>query len=136
MVQLFARVTRIVARAARSPILVTESDAIAPSPSQTDAASALGLSGGVGDKTGAFANRASIGISEPVDTLVLEARQLHADVEAWIESLRLSTLEHERVQVGNRAYAHAMKVSGASAIPITAWRLVRARQQSDLQACR
>lgn len=45
------------------------------------------------------------------DPLVLEARKLNADVDAWIESLQITSLEHERVQVGNRAYAHAMKVS-------------------------
>lgn len=47
---------------------------------------------------------------EPLDPLVAEARLLNNDVDAWIESLKLSTLEHERVQIGNRAYAYAMKV--------------------------
>jgi hypothetical protein len=43
--------------------------------------------------------------------VIYEARSLRDDVDAWIESLQLATLEHERVQVGNRAYAYAMKVS-------------------------
>jgi hypothetical protein len=46
--------------------------------------------------------------------LEMEAGKMNADVDAWIESLQITTLEHERVQVGNRAYAHAMKVSCAS----------------------
>lgn len=45
-----------------------------------------------------------------------EARTLNTDVESWIESLKITTLEHERVQVGNRAYAHAMKVSSLISI--------------------
>jgi hypothetical protein len=49
------------------------------------------------------------------DPLSIEARKLNMDVDAWIESLQLSTLEHERVQVGNRAYAYAMKVGQNSA---------------------
>nr|ODN81204.1 hypothetical protein L203_05710 [Cryptococcus depauperatus CBS 7841] len=49
--------------------------------------------------------------SSPLDEeLTQEAQRLDKDVDAWIESLQLSTLEHERVQVGNRAYAHAMKI--------------------------
>ena len=46
-----------------------------------------------------------------INPLVVEARVLNDDVDAWIESLQLSTLEHERVQVGNRAYAYAIKVN-------------------------
>lgn len=48
---------------------------------------------------------------EPTHAVIMEARALNGDVDAWIESLQLATLEHERVQVGNRAYAYAMKVS-------------------------
>jgi hypothetical protein len=47
---------------------------------------------------------------EPTREIIYEARSLRDDVDAWIESLQLATLEHERVQVGNRAYAYAMKV--------------------------
>lgn len=43
-------------------------------------------------------------------TLQTEAVNLERDIDAWIESLQVGALEHERVQVGNRAYAHAMKI--------------------------
>jgi hypothetical protein len=49
-------------------------------------------------------------VREPTREIIYEARSLRDDVDAWIESLQLATLEHERVQVGNRAYAYAMKV--------------------------
>lgn len=58
----------------------------------------------VGDAT-----REGNGYSDPA--LVMEAQKMDGDVDAWIETLQITTLEHERVQVGNRAYAHAMKVS-------------------------
>lgn len=45
-----------------------------------------------------------------VNALEAEARTLSKDIDCWITSLQLVNLEHERVQVGNRAYAHAMKV--------------------------
>lgn len=51
----------------------------------------------------------------------MEARALNGDVDAWIESLQLATLEHERVQVGNRAYAYAMKVSPLSILLSSRW---------------
>lgn len=103
MVLLFIRLTRLINRLAKSNIKITESAsstssasdpypqfALIPTPSSTSS-----LNGAA-----SFAK----------DSLIKEARQLNKDVDTWIESLQLSTLEHERVQVGNRAYAHAMKV--------------------------
>ncbi|WVO21944.1 uncharacterized protein IAS62_003264 [Cryptococcus decagattii] len=104
MVLLFVRLTRLINRVAKSNIKITElasstssaSDpypqfaSLIPTPSSTS-----GLNG-----TTSFAE----------DSLIKEARQLNKDVDIWIESLQISTLEHERVQVGNRAYAYAMKI--------------------------
>lgn len=110
MVHLFSRLTRLVSRAARSKIRITETDnpgdltLVPPShvPEEPPTTTSAWL---------ASLMKSSAGPSGPVDPLVAEARKLNADVDAWIESLQVSTLEHERVQVGNRAYAHAMKVS-------------------------
>lgn len=103
MVLLFIRLTRLINRLDKSNIKITESAsstssannpfpqfALIPTPSSTSSL----------NDASSFAE----------DSLIKEARQLNKDVDTWIESLQLSTLEHERVQVGNRAYAHAMKV--------------------------
>ncbi|WVQ98653.1 hypothetical protein IAU59_005784 [Kwoniella sp. CBS 9459] len=94
MVLLFTRVTRLLARVNRSSTLITE---LGPTPIPTSS-----------PETSTSLNSSAAAQSE--DPLVREARQLNRDVDAWIESLQLSTLEHERVQVGNRAYAYAMKI--------------------------
>jgi hypothetical protein len=96
MVHLFSRLTRLVARVDRSEVAITESDNGAdgerpPTPTTAWLSSLMKASG-------------------TMLPIVAEARKLNADVDAWIDSLQLSTLEHERVQVGNRAYAFAMKV--------------------------
>lgn len=131
MVHLFNRLTRLLARVQRSKATITETDAVedlvpsqdrqrhsqspnaSPTKTREDASAPnslgiIGLDGGArGKDTKASASR----LAKPVDPLVREARQLNEDVDAWIDSLQLATLEHERVQVGNRAYAHTMKVS-------------------------
>lgn len=124
MVHLFNRLTRLLSRVQRSPqTIITESDAqILPSLSgsaadtQRSGSNSLGikLDGGADSPNGSNGTNATgRGRSDGTDPLVLEARKLNDDVDAWIESLQLATLEHERVQVGNRAYAHTMKVSTA-----------------------
>ncbi|WVQ78018.1 hypothetical protein IAT38_000099 [Cryptococcus sp. DSM 104549] len=125
MVLLFARLTRLVSRVAKTNAIISESDSAAPvtattasadgyppllssliptpsstpGPTPTSAAAAASANGHLGGVNG-----------YTEESLGKEARQLNKDVDAWIESLQLSTLEHERVQVGNRAYAHAMKI--------------------------
>lgn len=86
MVHLFSRLTRLLSRTKYSSLDFTEAD----------------------NQYEAGANSTPKVTTEP---LILEARKLNDDVDAWIESLTVASLEHERVQVGNRAYAHAMKVS-------------------------
>ncbi|KAK8869887.1 hypothetical protein IAR55_000455 [Kwoniella newhampshirensis] len=121
MVLLFARLTRLISRVAKSPLLVTESDSPLPvaesdptaishingtfTPTAVNLIPSLG--GGVIPSTQKTAAPTTAFGDDP---LVAEARQLNKDVDSWIDSLQLSTLEHERVQVGNRAYAHAMKI--------------------------
>lgn len=128
MVHLFNRLTRLLARVQRSKAVITETDAVeelvptqdkhrhsqspnvSPTARDDPAPNSLGirLDGGSGDRD----IKPSVPRpSKQVDPLVREARQLNEDVDAWIDSLQLATLEHERVQVGNRAYAHTMKVS-------------------------
>jgi hypothetical protein len=46
----------------------------------------------------------------PPDELVEDATRLKLDLDGWIESLSTTT-SHERVHAGDRAYAHAMRVS-------------------------
>lgn len=91
MVHLFSRLTRLIARVSKSGKTMTEADLPSSELESTSALSSL--------------------LNFSLDPLEIEARQLDSDVNAWIESLQLATLEHERVQVGNRAYAYAMKVS-------------------------
>ncbi|WWD15837.1 hypothetical protein CI109_100261 [Kwoniella shandongensis] len=121
MVLLFARLTRLISRVAKSPVLITESDSPLPLPSSASTPG-TGIESGFTPTTGNLLPSlngsvipTSRSTSTPLSTfgedpLVTEARQLNKDVNAWIDSLQLSTLEHERVQVGNRAYAHAMKI--------------------------
>ncbi|WVQ71577.1 hypothetical protein IAR50_001117 [Cryptococcus sp. DSM 104548] len=95
MVLLLNRLTRLVNRVAKAGTIITEQ------PSSSNAG------------PGAFIHtpNSTPGINPASDeALITEARQLNKDVDIWIESLQMSTLEHERVQVGNRAYAHAMKI--------------------------
>lgn len=96
MVHLFSRLTRLISRVSRftSPIPETGS----PPPPLTEQDPSV----------------KSKSIREPTREIIYEARSLRDDVDAWIESLQLATLEHERVQVGNRAYAYAMKVGLSS----------------------
>ncbi|EIW69623.1 hypothetical protein TREMEDRAFT_68786 [Tremella mesenterica DSM 1558] len=122
MVQLFARITRLLARVTRSTTIITEADplalssphtALGPSPiSPSESSSAVSA---ILESTSSIPiaitpSALSLMAFGGIDPLVVEARQLKNDVDAWIESLKLTTLEHERVQVGNRAYAHAMKI--------------------------
>lgn len=88
MVHLFSRLTRLISRVSRFSKSIPESGS-PPAPTSEQ------------DKS----------TREPTREVIFEARSLRDDVDAWIESLQLATLEHERVQVGNRAYAYAMKVS-------------------------
>jgi len=96
MVHLFSRLTRLISRVSRfsSPIPETGS----PPPPLTEQDPSV----------------KSKSTREPTREIIYEARSLRDDVDAWIESLQLATLEHERVQVGNRAYAYAMKVGLSS----------------------
>jgi len=96
MVHLFSRLTRLISRVSRftSPIPETGS----PPPPLTEQDPSI----------------KSKSMREPTREIIYEARSLRDDVDAWIESLQLATLEHERVQVGNRAYAYAMKVGLSS----------------------
>jgi hypothetical protein len=98
MVHLFSRLTRLIARVKKSGRNITEADLPSSDPETNSALSSL--------------------LNFSLDPLEIEARQLNSDVNAWIESLQLATLEHERVQVGNRAYAYAMKVGSASLLVI------------------
>lgn len=93
MVHLFARLTRLIARVKKQNKSITEADLPSNDPATNSALSSL--------------------LNFSLDPIEIEARQLNSDVNAWIDSLQLATLEHERVQVGNRAYAFAMKVSGS-----------------------
>ena len=77
MVHLFARLTRLLFRVAKSNVVFKLPDT------------------------------SSVSVDDP---LVLEANKLNSDVDAWIENLQLTSMEHDRIQVGNRAYAYAMKV--------------------------
>ena len=88
MVHLFSRLTRLISRVSRFSKSIPESGSPPPPTSEQGK-----------------------GTREPTREVIFEARSLRDDVDAWIESLQLATLEHERVQVGNRAYAYAMKVS-------------------------
>lgn len=88
MVHLFSRLTRLISRVSRFSKSIPESGSPPPPTTEQDK-----------------------GTREPTREVIFEARSLRDDVDAWIESLQLATLEHERVQVGNRAYAYAMKVS-------------------------
>lgn len=106
MVLLFVRLTRLINRIAKSNIKISElaSSTSSASDPYPQFASLIPTPSSTSSLNGAttFAE----------DSLIKEARQLNKDVDTWIESLQLSTLEHERVQVGNRAYAYAMKVRG------------------------
>ncbi|WVR05106.1 hypothetical protein IAU60_002118 [Kwoniella sp. DSM 27419] len=121
MVLLFTRVTRLLARASRSKITITESETtldarLTSGRGGPDCYARPGLAGSQpGSTDKGPGHSAGLGLSpgeaaDYDDPLAIEARQLNQDVDAWIESLQLSTLEHERVQVGNRAYAYAMKI--------------------------
>ncbi|ORY33748.1 fungal-specific transcription factor domain-domain-containing protein, partial [Naematelia encephala] len=112
MVHLFSRLARLLSRVSRCSTIITESD------SPTDnmmLSSVVPMNTGVIDPLLPISSLISSMInptnSSATDAaLIAEARLLNSDVDAWIESLQLSTLEHERVQIGNRAYAYAMKI--------------------------
>lgn len=100
MVHLFSRLTRLVSRVDKADAKISEIDV----PDTTRASRPP-------TPTSAWLSSLMKTTDGPCnDPLSIEARKLNSDVDAWIESLQLSTLEHERVQVGNRAYAYAMKV--------------------------
>lgn len=106
MIHLFSRLVRLLSRLSRSKVRITELDSpgdvtLAPEPKAETP-----------DSTSAHATAASPGKKgqSAEEILIKEARSLNDDVDAWISSLQLRTLEHERVQVGNRAYAYTMKV--------------------------
>jgi hypothetical protein len=64
---------------------------------------------------------------EPTREIIFEARSLRDDVDAWIE----------RVQVGNRAYAYAMKVSYEAVVLAAVefgWREQR-QERADGRSC-
>lgn len=113
MVHLFSRLTGLISRVAQSDVVITETSSsgdVTLAPTQTEASAP---STPTSAWLSSLMKSANVSGATAVDPLVIEARKLNSDVDAWIESLQLSTLEHERVQVGNRAYAHAMKVSQA-----------------------
>lgn len=104
MVHLFARLTGLLARVSRSSTLIIEAEASSSAQSTFDQPT-------LSNNYHIMSTEDLIqSIVDPIDPLIAEARQLNHDVDSWIESLQLVSLEHERVQVGNRAYAHAMKV--------------------------
>lgn len=111
MVHLFSRVTRLIVRVAKTGAKITEIDL--PDDLQLPLASPLTSDDDPDllSSTAALFESIIKASSLSTDPLTAEARLLNSDIEAWIESLQLSTLEHERVQVGNRAYAYTMKVS-------------------------
>lgn len=100
MVHLFTRVTRLISRVANSAKIITE----------VDSPISLALSSPEHTFDMAMMPTALDPVRSSADPLLTKARMLNDDVDAWIESVQLTTLEHERVQVGNRAYAYAMKV--------------------------
>jgi hypothetical protein len=106
MIHLFSRLVRLLSRLSRSKVRITELDSpgdvtLAPEPKAETPGSGVNPTAASPGKRGQSAE----------EILVKEARSLNDDVDAWISSLQLRTLEHERVQVGNRAYAYTMKVS-------------------------
>jgi len=110
MVHLFSRLTRLISRVDKSDVVITETGnagdmTLAPSQAEASAPSTP-----TSAWLSSLMKSANVSGTNPTDPLIAEARKLNSDVDAWIESLQLSTLEHERVQVGNRAYANAMKV--------------------------
>jgi hypothetical protein len=110
MVHLFARLARLLSRVSRSNLRITEFD----NPDELELPSVSPSTASINDPlvlpSTTMLNSIISPESHAMDPLFNEARLLNADVGAWIESLSITTLEHERVQVGNRAYAHAMKV--------------------------
>ena len=123
MVHLFSRVSRLLARVSKHGEFLDESASAASSKTHPDGLvhiDSVGtglLPAGVlppifqpqSRKKNDDENDSS---SEVIDKAELqaEAARLERDIDAWIESLQVCALEHERVQVGNRAYAYAMKV--------------------------
>lgn len=105
MVHLFSRLTRLISRVSRFTRPISETDLEPPKPHFPPS-----MIKSENDNNGGNPNTNS-NRPEPTHAVIMEARALNGDVDAWIESLQLATLEHERVQVGNRAYAYAMKVS-------------------------
>lgn len=113
MIHLFSRLVRLLSRLSRSKVRITELDSpgdvtLAPEPkAETPDPSDVNPTAASPGKRGQSAE----------EILVKEARSLNDDVDAWISSLQLRTLEHERVQVGNRAYAYTMKVGTICWLP-------------------
>ncbi|KAL1413546.1 hypothetical protein Q8F55_001320 [Vanrija albida] len=128
MVHLFSRTARLLARAAKT------GTGFLPEGSSTNKLSADSVLHV--DSSGSGLLPASVmpyvyvpsEDSNEAQGLASEAARLSRDIDSWIESLAFSTVEHERVQVGNRAYAHCMK--------ILLLRMVygRARDDSSVQA--
>jgi hypothetical protein len=134
MVHLFSRLARLLSRVSRSNIPITEIDSPTAHPISTPASTDsplnhnLNTDGGLGmgihidtasgtlhppdllNSTLPLLGYGAAAVIASSDPLVEEARQLNRDVDAWIESLLSASGDHERVQVGNRAYAFSMKV--------------------------
>ncbi|WOO77041.1 putative transcriptional regulatory protein [Vanrija pseudolonga] len=110
MVHLFSRTARLLARAAKT------GTGFLPEGSPTNKLSADSVlhvdssgSGLLPASVMPYVYVPSEDSNEPAG-LASEAARLSRDIDMWIESLAFSSVEHERVQVGNRAYAHAMKI--------------------------
>ena len=112
MVHLFSRLTRLLACVHNSDLKITEIEApgdVTLAPSQPGSGASTPTPQWVTSLITTCAPTSTSRGTSP-DPIIMEARRLNSDVDAWIGSLRLATLEHERVQVGNRAYAYSMKV--------------------------
>ena len=103
MVHLFSRIAKLLSATAKLNYIMTEELGSSSGEKGTGNVSA-------GKTQSELLPPQSNGVDEALEQ---EARTLSKDIDCWITSLQLVNLEHERVQVGNRAYAHAMKVSVA-----------------------
>jgi hypothetical protein len=104
MVHLFARIAKLLSATSKLKTTIAEE----PHPLGTRAGAIQEGSKGLGPAVNEESGTGTLDASG--HALQEEARTLSRDIDCWITSLQLVNLEHERVQVGNRAYAHAMKV--------------------------
>ncbi|RSH78322.1 uncharacterized protein EHS24_002041 [Apiotrichum porosum] len=128
MVHLFSRISRLLARVAKQgryleepPKTTTRSANIGPEgfihidSSSTGLLPANVLPNIFQSPTGTAAPPQASRVGSPLDdgALHTEAANLNTDIDAWIQSLQntqVVPVEHERVQVGNKAYASTMKI--------------------------